>query len=258
MRVTFIHRGGPKLASYRLRTAIPAQYLGAQINTGDADVIVFSKPVPADVEVARQAKGQAKIVVDVCDPHDYSAILQYADHVVVSSEALKELHPTATVIPDPIEGDGGAPHATQKALAWVGHHSNLGGLRKWLDAVPVPVAVCTTPGHWPGAIPWSEATQKWVYTQAGIILVPAGNRYKSANRVAQAIHEGCFVIASNIPAYEEFKQFAWVGEYPTGIRWADHNEALLNEVVGAGQSYVRKHYSPEAIGARWKSLLDSI
>lgn len=245
------------MASYRLRSEIPARYVGGTVNDGDADIVVFSKPVRADIEVARQIKGQAAIVVDICDPHDYSAIVQYADRIVVSSESLRSLYPDATVIGDPLEGDGGEPHADSHVIGWVGHHGNLGGLRAWLDMVNVPVTVCTTPGKWPDALPWSEATQKYVYANCGIMLVPAGNEHKSNNRVTQAIHEGCFVIASDIPAYREFRQYAWVGEYPTGLRWADHCDDL-NGVVSEGQAYVRENYSQDAIGEKWRAFLGSI
>lgn len=257
MKAAFVHRGGPKLASYRLRAEIPAKHIGATVNDGDADIVVFSKPVRADVEVAKQIKGKAAIVVDICDPHDYSAILEYADRVVVASDALKALHPNAVVIGDPLEGEGGDPHASNRAVAWIGHHGNLNGLKAWMDLVRVPVTVCTTAGKWEGAIPWSPESQSAVYRQCGIMLVPAGNEYKSNNRVSQAIHEGCFVIASDIPAYREFRQYAWVGQYPTGIRWVRHSD-ILDEVVSNGQRYVREFYSAEAIGEKWRAFLASI
>lgn len=242
------------MASYRLRTEIPAKQIGAQINGGDAHVIVFSKPMAGDIELARVAKGRAKIVLDVCDPHDYGEMAQLADTIVVSSEALLERFPGATVIPDPIEGDGGEPHAHLGTLGWVGMHTGLPALQEWMKQVPqVPVMICTTPGKMEGAIPWSEAAQKFVYANAGVMLVPAANQYKSNNRVSQAIHEGCFVIASRIPAYAEFQRYVWVGEYPTGARWA-LRRSDLNDLVLEGQKYVREQYSAERIGSLWASV----
>jgi hypothetical protein len=243
------------MASYRLRTEIPAKHLGASINDGEADVVVFSKPVKADIDVARQCKGNAAVVVDICDPHDYSEILRYADRIVVSSEALLELHPTATVIPDPIEGPGGAPHADAEMIAWIGHRSNLRALDDWLRKLRVPVVVCTN--DTPDTLPWSLEMQAWVYEAAGKVLVPATTRFKSANRVAQAIHEGCFVVASDIPAYRPLRQWAWVGSYPTGMRWAS-SRVDLNDIVADGQRHVREHFAPERICEQWRDFLGSI
>lgn len=246
------------MASYRLRTEIPAKHLGAKINEGDADVIVFSKPSPEDLEVARAAKGHARIVVDICDPHDYREFVELADQVVTSSRTLAEKIPGAMCIPDPIEGEGGDPHADKFVLGWVGFHTNLPSLENWLRKMPdMPVMVCTTPGKLKGAIPWSPATQKFVYQQCGVMLVPASNRFKSNNRVTQAIHEGCFVIADNIPAYWDLRQYAWVGSYPTGVRWAvSRND--LNDLVREGQRVVREQYSPERVASQWGELLSSI
>lgn len=246
------------MASYRLRTAIPAKHLGASINEGDADVLVFSKPCPEDLEIAKQAKGSAKIVVDVCDPHDYSEFLELADQVVTSSKELAKAIPGAVCIPDPIEGSGGEPHADRFVLGWVGFHNNLPALQEWMRKMPdMPVVVCTTAGKVPGAIPWSPATQKWVYQHCGTMLVPSQSPYKSNNRVTQAIHEGCFVIAEDIPAYWELRQYAWVGSFPTGVRWAASRDDL-NDLVREGQKYVRDWYNPERIAAQWGRLLSSI
>ena len=247
------------MASYRLRAQIPAQALGATINTGDADIIVFSKPVAEDVEVAKAAKGHAKIVVAVCDPHNYPDILRYADAVTVASAALLELYPQAWVVPDPIEGDGNAPHADIDACSWIGHHSNLPELRKWLGMLPgLHVNVCTTPGKFEGAFPWSLPMQTYVYAQSGYVLLPASHRYKSANRLTQALHEGCFVVAGNIPAYADHKERAWVGDPTTGVRWVHAHRRMLNEIVAEAQEHVRAHYSAQAIGQRWQELFDSI
>lgn len=247
------------MASYRLRTEIPAQQLGATINTGDADIIVFSKPVAEDVEMAKAAKGRAKIVVDVCDPHDYRDILQYADAVTVASEALLELYPLAWLVPDPIEGPGNTPHADIDAWSWIGHHSNLPELRKWMSMLPqLHVNVCTTRGKWDGAFPWSLPMQTYVYAQSGCMLLPASHRFKSNNRLTQALHEGCFVIAGNIPAYAHFRRWAWVGDPTTGVRWVHAHRRMLNEIVAEAQEHVRMHYSANAIGQRWQEVFDSI
>jgi hypothetical protein len=244
------------MASYRLRTQIPAQQIGAAINEGEADVLVFSKPTQEDVELARKAKGFAKIVVDVCDPHDYSELLALADGVVCSSEVIRSKVGGA-VIPDPIEGPGSPPHAQGSTVFWIGHPSNLEGLRKWQKWLPgIKVNAVTDPRFYPGAIPWSMAAQREAYQLANIVWTPS-QAWKSNNRLTQAIHEGCFVIGSATPAYKALRQFAWVGEPTTGMRFAfSRND--LNDIVSEGQAFVRREFSPEAIGAKWRDFLSSI
>ena len=70
--VTWLHRGGAEMASYRLRAQIPSAYCNdeSRINATGADISVFAKPHPDDLEVLRQINARgAKTVVDICDDH---------------------------------------------------------------------------------------------------------------------------------------------------------------------------------------------
>lgn len=261
------------MASYRYRALIPSQELGegTSINGGEAEIAVFSKPCVEDLELAKDLKSQGcKIVVDYCDNHFnhrdlgliYRELLNLSDKVVCSTEAMekiiKNLGFDSTVIPDPYEMDEVSPHADGLQYLWYGHEINLkdiGNLAKIKK-----LTVVTGPNEIEGTVQWSSENIKREMSLANCVLFPTslGSEYKSANRLINSLRQGLFPICSWHPAYEEFKDFCWVGDIYTGLRWARFYQKDLNDLVLQGQECIREKYSPKAIGEQWKTVLESI
>lgn len=266
MKIVFIHRGGPKMASFRYRCAIPAEELrkmGHQvgINSGEADIAVFSKPVEDDVRLARDCKaGGAKIVFDVCDPHFdhptlgsvYRSLYDLADRLVFPAGE----HPD--VIPDPYEFEELPPHANDHSTIWFGHQVNLKDIapyRKHCDRI------ITGNGDIQGATFYSYENLHRGLSGASMALFPTskGQEYKTANRVINAIRMGVFPICDPHPSYEEFKEFIWTSGVSTGLAWAkSQTPQFLNNLVKKAQNKVRTQYCPTAIAKQWESFLASI
>ena len=161
--IGFIHRGGKEMASYRYRTQIPAEYLNASINGEDAEVVVFSKPLAEEVELARELKGKgSRVVIDICDPlfderPHYEEILKYADHAVAPTRVARDLvaaYSPAAIIPDPYEFDEVEPHAAGNRLLWFGHELNLPDILpyKYLPNL----GIVSGPSAEEGIIPYTE------------------------------------------------------------------------------------------------------
>lgn len=254
------------MASFRYRTQIPADYIGAAINDGDADIVVFSKPWPEDVDLARYAKADGcKIVVDFCDPHfhleHYREMLRLADVKVVASQWSRDhIIKDAFVIPDPYELPEIEPHADGERHVWFGHKANLKDLDLWWWIPNLKVVSGPFEEVPDGITFYSPENLIKALTDSNMALFPfrRGSEYKSSNRILNAIRMGLFPICGRYPSYEEFKDFCWVSDFHTGYKWAHHNRKNLNSLVCEAQDYIRDRYSPEAIGKQWKSLLESI
>jgi hypothetical protein len=82
-------------------------------------------------------------------------------------------------------------------------------------------------------------------------------RAKSNNRLVDSLHAGRFVIAHPLPSYEELKEYAWVGDsISEGLRWLlRHPDEALSR-LRAGQEYVAKHHSLEALADFWAKALE--
>lgn len=264
--VVFMHRVGPTMASYRLRAEIPARAIGACINEGLADILVLSKPLQGDVDIAKQVvQDGGKVVLDICDPHDYSQAAAWAHAITCPTETMRSLigktykHISEVhVIPDPYEIKPKTPHVEDATkMLWFGHNRNLRDIQSYSGKFEI----CTGPKSTPPMVPWSEENLAEVLSTSNVVLLPTspGAEYKSANRLIMAVMAGCFVVAHNHPAYEEFKDFIWVGQFKTGIQWAQSRPSgELNRRVNAAQNYVMANYSPEIIGEKWRALLSSI
>ena len=160
---------------------------------------------------------------------------------------------TSTVIPDPYEMDEIEPHADGNNLLWFGHKVNL----KVLGSMPKihDIKIVTGPGVVKGATFYSPQNLQRALLEANIALFPTveGGKYKSNNRVLNAIRMGVFPVCGNHPSYEEFKM-VWQGNVHTGIRWAKHFKSDLNEA----QNQIREQYSPETIGGLWNQALSNL
>ena len=282
--IVWVHRLGPQLASYRYRAAMPCEEVGklngfkTAVNDGNADIVVFSKPIEMDLETARTAKAEgAKIVVDLADDNfgtpardTYIAFAELADAIVTGSEVMRArlqdyVKRDSCVIGDPYEQEECAPHADGDAFLWFGHLRNFRELTSIMPLLGTrKLRVCTGPQPTPGTIPWTPENMKKAFDLSNIVLLPTmpGHEYKSPNRLLNSIRAGCFPVCMTHPAYAEFRHLVWVGNpqrgFQTGLRWIDAFRGDLNGLGARAQDYIRERYSPAAIGAKWASFLDSV
>lgn len=253
--ISFIHRGGEGMASYRYRAKIPADSLGAKINDASADTLIFSKPLPGDYEIAVEAKTQGKtVIVDFCDDHFATPLYQnmaaIADAVVCATLELAYRCPrSAHIVRDTYEFPEVEPHCNGSNLLWFGHKVNLHTIKDF--ELPIRI-VCNAPG----CIPWSLETMDEEFARADIVLMPATAAYKSPNRTLEAIRQGCFVVAEPHPAINDFP--IYIGDLKEGIEWATHNQSAANKMIRQAQRYVQQKYSPATQAAAWKRVLASV
>lgn len=279
--IVYVHQGKDS-ATFRYRAQMPADEVSringfkAMVNTGAADILVFSKPMPTDLSMAEAAKEQGcKIVVDLSDDHFqhpavgklYRDLARHADAMVCPTAVMRDRIKEATgkealVIPEPYEFEELPPHADGMKFLWFGHKTNLGGLLQWTPHLKnIDLTIVTNKNDKvPDYVPWSLETMREQLAARNIVLLPTmrGAEYKSPNRLVNAIRSGCFVVAENHPAHKEFRRFAWVGPFVTGIRWAVSFRDQLNDLVAEGQEYIRDRYSPTTIGKQWAELFASM
>lgn len=254
MEVTFVSFG-PSMASSRLRADIPQRELEKFGIRRGKDILVYGKHFVNNVP-----KWITK-VYDVCDDHldhpelgwYYREHIKEADAVTCNSETMRGIIKQKTgrdayIIPDPFESDE-QPAGMGEGLLWFGHQSNLKQLYPYLDLNPEILT---------GA-EWSREKQLKMLAQCAIVLIPTDNRQaKSANRLIEAVRNGRFVVAGELPAHDEFKPYVWIGDIYEGVEWAlSHREEAI-EKVRSCQDYVKDKYSPEAIAKQWLSVLESV
>jgi len=279
MKAVFVHRSGPTFASYRYRAAIPAEAIGATVNGGEAQVLIFSKPTPDDVTLAKESKSDGlKIVFDVGDDHFnhsvwgpiYREMATLADAIVTPTDnmggrVLKYMgRMVDAVIPDPYEEALATPHANgADRFLWYGHQGNLKELSPWIPYLKdIDLTIVTGENHHLTAdyIRWTPESQTEQLHRANVVLIPTrkGAEYKSPNRLVNALRAGCFPICGDqLPSLFEFKKVAWVGNFTTGIKWAQAEKDHLNDLVAEGQEYIEK-FSPENVGKQWRELIERV
>ena len=258
-RVSFIHFGNATSASWRYRANIPADGW-ATLNDLTAGTLVFAKPQANELMAMAAAKMQGKrVIVDFCDDHfdwtHYAEALRLADVVTCPTEAMQqriaELGKQATVIPDPFEYPECGPHSRGENLLWFGHAVNKASLDRILpDLNGYPLRVVS---NFAGAIPWSHETMLDEFMVADIVVVPATDEKKSANRVIESIRQGCFVVAEPHPAIKDFPGI-WIGDIKEGIEWALQNQHEANRRIGKAQRYLKAKYTPRICRAMWKTI----
>lgn len=281
--IVFVHRAGPNSASYRFRALEPAKHVSringfsCAINGGAADIIVFSKPQPDDVAMMEAAKKDGcKVVADFCDDHFenpqygfYKQMAVGADFVVVPTKVMAERILTHTgrvadaIIPDAYEEEEMEPHAVGDKVLWFGHNANVKDLRPWMGNLKDWDLTVLTGPQLPTEAKsraWTKEAQTEELAAANIAFLPTrkGAEYKTNNRLLNSIRAGCFPICSQHPSYIEFKNFVWVGDPYTGLRWVRAFPDELNGLVKQAQGYIREKYSPAAIGAQWAQVMEAL
>lgn len=248
--ISFIHRGGQNMASYRYRAAIPAREMGASLNDMSAEYLVIAKPDGVLIDEIAAAKiAGSKIIVDFCDDHfdreHYKDMLRLADAVTCTTQAMadriKQFGREPSIVGDPYEFEEAAPHCAGANVLWFGHAVNYAGLKRVLpDLTGCSLRVVS---NIPGTIPWSIETMVEQFERADIVIIPATAEYKSPNRAVEAIRQGCFVVAEPHPALNDFPGI-WLGNIKDGIQWASKNHEQANQRTAEAQNYVRERFSP--------------
>ena len=242
----------PKLASYRLRVALPRKHLGMPHKIGVGDVTFFYKDGSPDL-----AKRLGPVVYDVVNAHfdrsEYRAMCEIARVITCSSEAMADVirgitGRDAVVIPDPYENDERAP-AVAGGVLWFGHQANLASLMPYADLDPVVLT----------AADWTLDGEAKALADAGVVLLTGGNPGASANRPIKALRAGRFVVVpqDSPDSWLDLQDYIWIGDVRKGIQWAyDHREEACRRVT-LGQQYVRDRFSPRLIGSQWADLFAS-
>jgi hypothetical protein len=284
MKINYSTVANDKLASYRYRIKIPAEYLrqwGHEVTIGgpeQADVGVFSKHFNVkDYEIARQPTRYRSVVFDVCDYHldgpyreHYERMMTLADVVTVGTGEMgmminKYLGHDVTVIEDPYEFEEKEPkyNGCDKVL-WFGHASNIAALLREINYGVLngkQLMVISNPNEFIPTVPWSMQNMKQGFEECDVIIIPQQNtrknRCKGANRMVESIRSGRFVIANEMPAHQQFKDWMYIGEIKEGIEWLKQNKSEVKDRITEAQKYVRQTFCPKKISNQWLSALTS-
>jgi len=283
LKINYSTVASEHLASYRYRIKIPSDILrerGHEIVIGkpeNADVGVFSKHFNAkDAEIARQPTRYSRVVFDVCDYHldgvhrdHYERMMGLADLVTVGTEEmryqlLKEGY-QSTVIQDPYEFEEQEPEFDiAMNLLWFGHPTNLAPLVFEMESGRLDgywLKVISQPNAKVPCIPWSMENMKKGLKECDVVIIPQedtkANRCKGANRMVESIRSGRFVVANNMPAYEQFKEWMFIGDIQEGLEWVKENRTEVLSRILEAQKYVQTTFNPEEIANQWQSVLTS-
>lgn len=245
-----------EIASSRLRAEIPQQELEKLGVWKGRDILVYGKHV-VNMRIVTQFN---KCVYDICDDHFHTLHEKYyrehaerADLVTVNTEemariVLKETGRTAVVIPDPYESEEQEAGCGQGVL-WFGHESNLKTIASYRDCINI---ILTNPE-------WTREKQLQAIHDCAVVVIPTDERKgKSANRLVEAVRNGRFVVAGDLPAHDEFREFMWIGDIRKGLAWAKANPEECIERVKLCQVYIKDRFSPARIGRMWLEALQNI
>lgn len=234
----------------------------------ESGVFVFSKHNPADLDLVLILQEEGKTVVyDVCDDHfhdkhaaHYRAMIERCDILTCSTLAMQELIFSETgwesiQIDDPYEFPEVDPVIKKPGRTmWFGHSSNLSSLNGY------QVDDCISNAQ--NCMPWSMETMIMAFDRNQIVLIPHSderkNTVKSPNRVIESIRMGKWVSASPIRSYEQFKDFANIGDVKAGVEmYNDLPDDVLIGRIKAGQDYIRERFSPKTIAEQWLKALSA-
>jgi hypothetical protein len=256
----------PQMASYRLRVAIPAPLLGRPYEIGTyGDVSFFYKHFEGDLELARNA---GPFIYDVVNDHfggkhatHYQTMCGWAAKITCASEAMAGIirdktGQDAEVIDDPYENEESEASCSGRRVLWFGHQANIRSLAPYLDLPEL--VICSNFNH-PLVRQWSLPEEARQLHRAAVVLLTGDSPGASANRVAKALRAGRFVVTpGGVPAWDEFKDYIWVGDVEKGVAWALANREEACEKIRCGQQYTRERFTPSLIAAKWTAAFDSI
>ena len=270
MTLSFLHRGSHNHASFRYRAWRIAEALRASINDYTADLLVFAKPWPSNLEEMRIAKANGqRVIVDSCDAHWYKPevkqMMVEADALTVNTPYMAKLvfevfGRTSYLIHDPYEYEEVEPHCSGNHLLWYGHPNNADSfnrIARFMQQYPFAIvtnqsAIIGTPSI--EVIEWSHDVMLQQFAIADIVLMPETAPYKSANRTIEAVRQGCFVVAEPHQSLMDIPGI-WIGNIKEGVAWAIANPAEARQRTRQAQLYVAEKYSLAHAVNAWKTLL---
>jgi SAM-dependent methyltransferase len=176
---------------------------------------------------------------------------------------------------------GGAGSPPRLKLVWYGHPVNWRAMQAWSRVIeplsreqPYLIWVVTQPSAAIEAdieahnrrcgpaglmelVPWDEETQWATVADSDVVLIPSDpadpkKAVKTSNRLTDALHAGRAVIASPLPAYQDFAGQAVLTDAPLeALRELLAHPARTLERLRAGQQAVIERCGLEAIARQW-------
>ena len=140
-------------------------------------------------------------------------------------------------------------------ILWYGHYSNFKHLEKIKPPADAVLEIVTSPGQHQYKV-WSPEVMKDAYEWCDLVIVPADSPLKSPNRQIEAIRQGRFVVASDLPQHRPTGTYC--GDINEGIEWYRNNLPEALERLKTAQEKVKELYNPERIGEQWRSALETI
>jgi SAM-dependent methyltransferase len=180
---------------------------------------------------------------------------------------------------------GGSKAVQRLRMVWYGNPVNVAALFAWTKALaplarerPWWLSVVTAPAvqiensiaqfnSSQGGnaamelVPWSEDAQWIAVRDADVVLIPsdvskAAKRAKTANRLTDALHMGRYVIASPVPAYSPYSDYASITDKPLeAIQEYLRNPAQSLANIENGQQAAIERASTAFIAGRWLEVL---
>jgi hypothetical protein len=246
IKINFISKATPKLASYRMRIQTPLNILnyslGEDAVTGKcqstvdsaADINVFSKHFDQPTTLLSMTSKDDfgfKAIFDVCDDHFdredgpfYEKMIAQADYITCNSANMQTriyevTGKLARIIPDPITFPDSSMKPFEKGakpkVLWFGHNSNLGSLASVTEKNKTEVtAYCNK--LYKGlknikVLFWELGKVESEIGKYDVVVLPTANhpwaKCKSPNRAVDAIAAGKFVITDSEEIYADLKDY---------------------------------------------------
>lgn len=294
MNINFVTTASETMASFRYHNVIPAEELrklGHKVSINlwpenEYEYYIFSKHLNhAEYFYAHKLKSQGKkVIFHCCDNHfetkhsqHYRMMIGIADLVISSTKEMARIIEEKTgvkavAIPDAYEFDMAEPQfelcSSQilPKVLWFGHHSNLGSLLRLLPLNDIDLTICTTANtnlQGINTIAWSLETLKNLLKLCDVVIISSDitdrNIVKSHNRLIESVISGKFVIAFPLPAYEEYRDWMYIGDIKEGLKWLkEQKENNIKKRIADCQQYIVTNYNREKIGKLWEMACGSM
>lgn len=219
-----------------------------------------------------------------------------AQSVVTMSPSLRdrvvsEFGKPAVFVGDPVEGPRGearwSPAAGRCKALWFGHPVNLPSLYEAFPALlaagqahPMELRIVTervegierdcknfNARHRDALalrfVAWSLEETWRSLDWTDVVLIPAiaghpRSAAKSANRMAESLWAGRFVVANPVPSYREFADWAWVGDdLAQGIDWLFQHADEIPDRIRSAQAHVAENFSAAHFAHSWLQVFEA-
>lgn len=221
-----------------------------------ADINLFHKHRNQEVMLAmvkdlREKAPESKIIFDITDyflddpklANFYTTMASEVDAVITSSfglaEAFSPFNSNVFMIPESFERSSIVPQGSgeRDGYVWIGHKSNLKTIGPLIEEYGHELTVISSEmiEGVKRSIQWVEGIEETL-SQYKTVLIPQPNKYKSENRVIEALAAGCEVMTFDSPCYEQ----------------------ISKEVRDNGVEAVLKNYTIEAISDGWLMIFEEL